>query len=107
VNVFDVNTEQHARRNAMTKFIARIATGIAIIGLAAPAFATTTNKSMTVPAPTAQTSSAHHRHAHKKVASADRKEAGSKKVEEKGAVKTTTKAEKTAAPTATPVQSTK
>jgi len=53
----------------MTKLVSRIATGIAIIGLAAPAFAATTSGSATV-APATRTSPLHHgrSHKHKKVA---------------------------------------
>ncbi len=86
----------------MTKFIARIATGIAIIGLAAPALASTPTKSTSAPA-AVQTSSVRHRHAHKKVASADQK-----KVEKKAAKKGASKGEKPAAtPSATPAPASK
>ncbi len=95
----------------MTKLVSRIATGIAILGLAAPAFAATASKS-TNAAPAAQTSGLHHSrtHKHKKVASADEKKASptkaEKKGEKKGAVKST-KAETPAAPSATPTPASK
>ncbi len=93
----------------MTKLIARIATGIAIVGLAAPVFASTGSAN----APAAvQTSSVRHRHhAHKKVASADQKKTSKgteKKVEKKGGVKGTANVEKPgAAPSATPAPASK
>ena len=63
----------------MTKFASRIATGIAILGLAAPAFAATTSQPTNATGPAAQTTAAHHSkvHKHKKVA-----QAGEKKLRE-------------------------
>ncbi len=95
----------------MTKLAPRIATGIAILGLAGPAFAATTSKSTTTSTPVAQTSVVHNpTHKHKKVASATEKKTESKKtekkVEKKAAVKTT-KTETPAAPSATPAPASK
>jgi hypothetical protein len=95
----------------MTNFVTRIATGIAILGLAAPAFASTNSKSMNAPAPsTSQTSSVRHHRAHSKVAAGTEKKAVSKKsakkVEKKGAVKST-KTETPAVPSATPTPASK
>ncbi len=90
----------------MTKLVSRIATGIAILGLAAPVFAATDSKSTNATAPAAQTSVLHHSRTrkHEKVAAADEKagpKKSAKKIEKKGAAKST-KAEAPAAPSATP-----
>ncbi len=87
----------------MTNFVSRIATGIAILGLAAPAFAATTTKSTTAAAPAARTSVVHSRTQKHKVASAEKAESKKsvKKVEKKGAVKST-KTETPAILSATP-----
>ncbi len=61
----------------MTKIASRIATGIAILGLAAPALATTSTAA--TPAPKAQVK---HR-AHRKVAAAEEQKTQQTKVEEK------------------------
>ena len=63
----------------MTKF--KIATGIAILGLAAPVFAGTTPASPTA-VPSAKTAQLHQRN-HKKVAAAEENKASEKKVEKK------------------------
>jgi len=71
-------------RNTMTKLVSKIATGIAILGLAAPAFAAGT---ATEPAPAQSGKTAQvHRRAHKKVASADTK-ADAKKADTKATAK--------------------
>ncbi len=96
----------------MTKLVSRIATGIAILGLAAPAFAATASKSANATAPAAQTSLVHHSktHKHKRLASADEKKASPKKAEKKVEKKDAVKGAKTetpAAPSATPAPATK
>ena len=89
----------------MTKLAYRIATGIAILGLAAPTFAATTTKSTSPSAVATQTSVLHKANKHKKVAQAESKKS-SKKVEKKGAVKST-KAQTPATPSATPAPASK
>jgi hypothetical protein len=101
----------------MTKFASRIATGIAILGLAAPAFAATNTKSADASAPGARTAVVHHSkaHKHRKLAHADEKKVDSKKqtvkkVDEKMAAKkdaTKAKVETPAAPSATPAPASK
>ena len=96
----------------MTKLVSRIATGIAILGLAAPAFAATASKPTNATAPATQTSEIHHSKAnkHKRVASADDKKANpkkaEKKIEKKGVVKGA-KTEAPAAPSAAPAPAAK
>ncbi len=94
----------------MKSLVSRIATGIAILGLAAPAFAATGSNSTTTSAPAAQTSVLHSRtHKHSKVASGTEKTAESKKTAKKvkkGAVKST-KTQTPAAPSATPAPASK
>ena len=90
----------------MMKLVPRIATGIAILGLAAPVFAATGSKSTNATVPAAQTSVLHHSrtHKHEKVAAADEK-AGPKKSAKNGEKKAAAKSTKTeapAAPSATP-----
>jgi hypothetical protein len=89
-------------KHPMTKLVSRIATGIAILGLAAPAFAATTSNSASATAPAAQTSAIHHAkaHTHKRVASAEEKKASPKKSEKKVEKKGTVKGAKTEAPAA-------
>jgi hypothetical protein len=93
----------------MKSLVSRIATGIAILGLAAPAFAAT-GSTTTTSAPAAQTSVLHSRTHKHKVASGAEKKAESKKtakkVEKKGAVKST-KTETPAVPSATPAPASK
>ncbi len=90
----------------MTKLVSRIVTAVALLGLAAPALAST---SPTVSTPAAQTPIIRHHRSHTKVAAADVKSAEPKKETKKTEKKTgkkaaakSTKAETPAAPSATP-----
>lgn len=85
----------------MMKLASRIATVVAVLSLAAPAFATTSSQATTSPSPVAQPSSTHHR-AHRKVASANEKKAAPKKGTKKSTAKNTPKTETPAAPTSAP-----
>jgi hypothetical protein len=96
----------------MTKLASRIVTGIAILGLAAPAFAATTSKSANAAASPAQTSVVHHNrtYKHKKLAQADEKKANPKKAEKKVEKKDSAKgatAKTPATPSATPAPASK
>ncbi|HTP26040.1 MAG TPA: hypothetical protein VMK12_10325 [Anaeromyxobacteraceae bacterium] len=71
----------------MTKLAARIATGIAVLSLSAPVFAATVSDPATTTPPAARTSVLHGSDKEKKVARGEK--AKTKKVEKKGAAKST------------------
>ncbi len=96
----------------MTKIASKLATGLAILGLAAPAFASTAPTAGAAQVQTSQPK--HHHRTHRRVAQADQKKAGEKaekKVTAKKASKhhaakaaTAPKAEAAPAPAAPPAK---
>jgi hypothetical protein len=87
----------------MTKIASKLATGLAVLALAAPAFAATTMPTAGTAQVQASQPKKHHR-VHRRVAQADQKKAGEKKASTKKAAKkhATPKAETAPAPAPTP-----